>query len=433
MKLCCPMVLVVAVVCLPSLAPRELALAAEAPRAESVEELRARARAAYKAGDWAEALIAYEKLIWESQDEEDRREAVARLKEIDERHRSAPPKPAPPLPEAAPPVPQEPSKAQPPAPVEPASPLEDLRARARAAYSAGDWPGAFDAYQRLILDSGEDADLKEAATRLKEIDRKLKTPPSRTVPGTPEPAQPVRIQPLPPAPARPPEPSPRDPGGWSVSECLAIFRSGVEPDCSLAREALCRRGPSVLPALREADRGRLPTAGRIHLASLYGALGDSSSSERLIQWLADPSPEVRAEACRALGRLKSPGASEKILDLLKDGTTRVREAAAVALGRMGDAASVADLAAALADPKGQPGLVRAAAAEGLGWLNVPQSRGPLVMALRDADSRVRRAALDGLRRLTGGVHRCYDPDAPERDREAAVRSWEEWLAEQGAG
>ena len=51
----------------------------------SVEEIRTRARSAYEAGQWAQALAAYQELLWESADDADVREATARMKEIDGR------------------------------------------------------------------------------------------------------------------------------------------------------------------------------------------------------------------------------------------------------------------------------------------------------------------------------------------------------------
>lgn len=240
---------------------------------------------------------------------------------------------------------------------------------------------------------------------------------------TPPPVLPAAVLPRP-APFLPP----RQPS--TLADCLDAFRTGVEPDCTQAREFLRGRGPSVLPALREADRPGLSASVRAQLALVYGMLGDASVADLLLRRLDDPSPDVRAEACRALGRLGVASAAPKLRPLLKDGTSRVRERAAEALGRVGDREVVEDLAGMLVDRTGQPSLVRAAAADALGFLDLAASRAALVASLRDVDARVRRAAVSGLARLTKGVDRCYDPDASAPEREGAVRAWEAWLAEQ---
>jgi hypothetical protein len=322
--------------------------------------------------------------------------------------------------------------------------VSDLLARARAAYGAERWNEALALYQQLLWESASDADRREATERMREIDHRLKATPSKPAepvsppaPGveTPPPALPPAAPPSPspvpaPLPALPPAPvlPPRQPSG--VADCLEAFRKGVEPDCTDAREFLRMRGPSVLPALREAERPGLSASVRAHLARVYGMLGDVSAADLLLRRLDDSSPDVRAEACRALGRLGVASSVPKLRPLLKDGTPRVRERAAEALGRVGDIEAVDELAGMLVDRTGQPSLVRAAAADALGFLDLAASRAALVAALRDVDARVRRAAVSGLARQTKGVDRCYDPEAEAPEREGAVRAWETWLAEQ---
>ncbi len=333
---------------------------------------------------------------------------------------------------------------------EAAQTASDLLARARAAYAAERWNEALALYQQLLWESTSDADRREATERMREIDHRLRTAASRPaepvvppVPARPAmpPQAPVVEAPPPASPAAPlPEPalplvlpaesfpSPRAPSG--VADCLRAFRTGVESDCTDAREFLLGQGASVLPVLRAADRPDLPAPVRAQLARVYGMLGDASAADLLLRRLDDPSPDVRAEACRALGRLGIASAIPKLRPLLKDGTPRVREQAAESLGRVGDREAVDDLAGMLVDRAGQPSMVRAAAADALGFLDLAASRAALVASLRDPDARVRRAALSGLARLTKGVDRCYDPEAPASEREGAVRAWEAWLAEQ---
>lgn len=336
-----------------------------------------------------------------------------------------------------------------------AGPVDDLRTRARQAFVEGRFSESLALYQQLLWESAGEADKREAIDRMAEIDQRLKAgtvkpadapapaPAPKPVPvAIPAPApapKPLPTPPVPPpVPAALPEPAPapapapvpapvvaEDP----FERCLEDFRSGIPSACQGARETLRSLGAGILPRLRAADQGNIPSSLRLNLIWAYGVLGDTAAIPRIEARLKDASPDVRAEACRALGRLKAAGAASALRDLLKDGATPVREEAARALGRLGDPAVVDLLAEILADGGGQPGAVRAAAADALGTLDVPASRRALVAALRASDPRVRRAAIDALRRLAKGVDRCYDPSAPEAAREGAVRSWESWLAE----
>ena len=401
-------------------------LAASAALAgEKASDWLAKAREAYQAGRWSEAMAAYQQLLWESPDETQRLEAAERMKEIDRRMRN--PEEAPP-PKAAPGTTWTVKKG------------DTLSGIARSVY--GD-PGL---WKRIAeANPGVNPSRLRIGTVLAIPEIPAEEPPPAAVPPPPTapvPApvpEPVRLPPpSDPAPPYVPVPAPAPPfpprtaevRDWDVGSCLEAFRAAVEPDCTDAREALRRRGPSVLPALLEADRRDPPASVRLHIAWVLGVLGDPSAAGPLQGRLADASPEVRLEACRALGRLKATPAAPKLRDLLKDGTTRVRGEAALALGRLGDAESVEPLSAILTDwRKEQPGEVRASAAEALGRIGAPTCRGPLVGALKDGEARVRRAAIGGLSAMTNGVDRCYDPDAPEAERAAALKSWGEWLAE----
>lgn len=71
---------------------------------------------------------------------------------------------------------------------------------------------------------------------------------------------------------------------------------------------------------------------------------------------------------------------------------------------------------------------RAAAAEALGELGVDSREvlQGLVQALEDEDSKVRKAAVEALRSLTGKTH-GFEPGAGEAERAAAVEAWRTWL------
>lgn len=80
---------------------------------------------------------------------------------------------------------------------------------------------------------------------------------------------------------------------------------------------------------------------------------DSGSGEiavdEVIARLHDPDPEVRAEAARALGRIRAPEATEALIQELRDLSSSVRPEAAIALGRIGDRRALPYLLDALND------------------------------------------------------------------------------------
>jgi cyclophilin family peptidyl-prolyl cis-trans isomerase/HEAT repeat protein len=103
----------------------------------------------------------------------------------------------------------------------------------------------------------------------------------------------------------------------------------------------------------------------------------------------DPSPEVRARALVALGRIAAAGARERIEPALKDPGAEVRLEAAFALGLLREAGAVPALAAAASDASP---LVRAAVAEALGRIRTREASGTIVTLLSDPDVRVRADA-----------------------------------------
>lgn len=64
-------------------------------------------------------------------------------------------------------------------------------------------------------------------------------------------------------------------------------------------------------------------------------LGSSLPSEVVLALLRRDDPEIRADACRCVGRRYSPETVQTVLELLEDLHAGVREAAGCALGRMG--------------------------------------------------------------------------------------------------
>jgi len=104
--------------------------------------------------------------------------------------------------------------------------------------------------------------------------------------------------------------------------------------------------------------------------------------------------KVRGGAAEALGELKDARAVEPLIGALKDRYTDVRKAAAEALGKIG-APAVELLIAALKD-KRMDRYVHEAAAEALGKSGDARAIEPLIAALKDEDTDVRRYATKSL-------------------------------------
>jgi HEAT repeat protein len=107
----------------------------------------------------------------------------------------------------------------------------------------------------------------------------------------------------------------------------------------------------------------------------------------------DPSPEVRAEAAAAIGRLGDEDAAMLLFELLGDENEIIQESAMGALARMPPQEVVPLLLQALASPEV---VVRIRAAETLGLLREPDTAPALMALSRDPRENVRRAALKAL-------------------------------------
>jgi putative membrane-bound dehydrogenase-like protein len=118
-----------------------------------------------------------------------------------------------------------------------------------------------------------------------------------------------------------------------------------------AQTALIRRGKDALGAVSAAlARPAIAPVARRHLVWVTDAIagGTPEASYPLIDALKDSSPDVRAQAARALGERTVPIAREPLLKLLKDSEPSVRLQAVIALGRIGVSDSIPALLPMLA-------------------------------------------------------------------------------------
>lgn len=130
------------------------------------------------------------------------------------------------------------------------------------------------------------------------------------------------------------------------------------------------------------------------VAQALGRLGDAALPP-LRDLLAEPDPDSRWWAARALAAVATPAARELLVAALDDPDSSVRACAAQGLGELGAGEAVASLVRRLADPS--PFVARIAA-DGLARIGAPAVPA-LIAALRDGDVQTRMGAARALRAI----------------------------------
>lgn len=118
------------------------------------------------------------------------------------------------------------------------------------------------------------------------------------------------------------------------------------------------------------------------VASALRRIEDASGElllDEVLGRLEDPSPEVRSEAARALGRIGAPIALDALVKALSDPESTIRLEAARSLGMIGDKSAIPALAGGLSSPWPE---LRAACAEALGAIGDDASINILLEAFR---------------------------------------------------
>jgi HEAT repeat protein len=147
-------------------------------------------------------------------------------------------------------------------------------------------------------------------------------------------------------------------------------------------------------------------------AEVLGWLNASSAVMPLIGSLLDASPEVRARAAGALGRLKDERAVASLTELLvSEPVPFVRTKVSEALGQMGNPSVIQHLINLLKDPEWWVRVRAVEALEHIGEQSIPS----LLVALEDEDFEVRRRAAIALERI-GYVRRILEEYGNEQYR-----------------
>ncbi|MEI6714144.1 MAG: HEAT repeat domain-containing protein [Verrucomicrobiota bacterium] len=164
---------------------------------------------------------------------------------------------------------------------------------------------------------------------------------------------------------------------------------------------------------------------RIHAIWGVGQLARQKPEQAsgLLEFLKDSDAEVRAQAAKTLGDLKTAAASEGLTTLLKDSSSRVRGFAAIGLGRIGYPTAVSALWDVLRENQDQDSVLRYAAVSGLVGCATPET---LIAASKDPSRSARIGAVNALRRLKhAGVSEFLKDSDPLVLAEAARAIYDE--------
>jgi quinoprotein glucose dehydrogenase len=195
----------------------------------------------------------------------------------------------------------------------------------------------------------------------------------------------------------------------SVAELAGLLEHPDQRVRQEAQFALAEKGTEAVPTLRAAVAGGKHQLARLHAIWALGQIGrkQAMALQTLPAQLADPDPEIRAQAVKVLGDHRPQRAGqalpvEQVLPLLKDTSPRVRFFAALALGkarqpRLGRGPAVAPaIVEMLRDNDDKDPYLRHAGVMALAGLS---DLGALHQVAKDPAPGVRLAALLAWRRL----------------------------------
>lgn len=160
---------------------------------------------------------------------------------------------------------------------------------------------------------------------------------------------------------------------------------------------------------------------RAAAAVALGRIGAEVGLRGLLEGLKDPAPEVRVAAALSVGRLRGDGATSALTRVLtNDSSWWVRHAAAIALGRGGKSFAVGALEDCLtAEPRWQ---VRLQAVKSLQEIGGPRAADVISLALTDPDPGVRAAAGLSLATIGGPAQRQALASALKVEPDATTRA-----------
>ena len=177
-------------------------------------------------------------------------------------------------------------------------------------------------------------------------------------------------------------------------------------------EVLFNIGEEAIEPLKDELRNYRSENRRTWAAEILGWLDAKSSVYLLIEALSDISPEVRAKAAGALGKIRDEKAVTKLCEILiSDPVPFVRVRISQALGAIGHPAVIDYLINVLKDPEWWVRVRAVEALEQLGDRAVPS----LLVSLEDEDKEVRRRSAMALEQI-GYVERLLEEYGQEKYR-----------------
>jgi putative membrane-bound dehydrogenase-like protein len=155
--------------------------------------------------------------------------------------------------------------------------------------------------------------------------------------------------------------------------------------------------PAIEPFIQVRQSAASPA---VRCAATFGLarIGTPKAEEAVRAALSDPNFLVRIAAARAVGLAKDREAVTRLMEMVRRDEPPVRRQAATGLGQIGDTRAVAALLAAAADPEDR--FVEHSIIYALIQLRTSE---PVIAALKDPRSKVRKAALIALDQMDDGL------------------------------
>jgi HEAT repeat protein len=161
-------------------------------------------------------------------------------------------------------------------------------------------------------------------------------------------------------------------------------------------ELLVKTGKGSIDHLKKELQNSSDKSIRALMADILGCLEAASAVNELIGALSDVSPEVRAEAAAALGKIKDNRAVAKLTEMvMSEQVPLVRKNVLQALGAINDPLAINALMSNLNDPDWHVRMRAVEAFEQLGGAAIP----PLLIALEDENQDVRGRAAQALENM----------------------------------
>jgi len=175
---------------------------------------------------------------------------------------------------------------------------------------------------------------------------------------------------------------------------LLVYMFSLENEeiVNLAMDGFQQMGPSVLEWIHEALRNPSPLI-RSNGARTLGRMKSGASTPHLLELLGDEEAAVRASAAEALGLIGNKISIEPLVSAVQDNVEKVQEQAAAALVRFGKAATI-PLLNALSRERDK--YAQRAFLKCLGRIGDPKSVSALISYLRSSYFTVRQAAVSAL-------------------------------------